>query len=81
MSSKYVWATLVAGMGVATAVAQPLPAQQLAPQQLAPQPPTDKLFFLENLPPLPAKGATIVALPVKIRGGSGGPLRIVALVP
>ena len=30
---------------------------------------------------LPAKGATVVALPVKIKDGSGGPLRIVALVP
>ena len=30
---------------------------------------------------LPATGATIVALPMKIEGGSGGPLRIVAHVP
>ena len=34
-----------------------------------------------NLDALPAKGATVVALPTKIRGGSGAPLRIVALVP
>lgn len=34
-----------------------------------------------NLGALPAKGAHVVALPVKIRDGSGGPLRIVALVP
>jgi len=34
-----------------------------------------------NLDQMPAKGATVVALPVKIRDGSGGPLRIVALVP
>ena len=30
---------------------------------------------------LPATGATIVALPMKIEGGSGGPLRIVAHLP
>jgi kynurenine formamidase len=30
---------------------------------------------------LPARGFTVVALPMKIGGGSGGPLRIVALVP
>ena len=30
---------------------------------------------------LPAVGFRIVAVPMKIRGGSGGPLRIVALVP
>jgi kynurenine formamidase len=34
-----------------------------------------------NLDKLPAKGATIIALPMKIKGGSGGPLRIVALLP
>jgi len=33
-----------------------------------------------NLDQLPAKGAFIVALPMKIKGGSGGPLRIVAAV-
>ena len=33
-----------------------------------------------NLDQLPAKGAMVVALPTKIRGGSGAPLRIVALV-
>ena len=33
-----------------------------------------------NLDQLPATGAFVVALPVKIRGGSGGPLRIVARV-
>jgi len=30
---------------------------------------------------LPASGAFVVALPMKIKGGSGGPLRIVAVIP
>jgi kynurenine formamidase len=30
---------------------------------------------------LPAKGATIYAIPMKIKGGSGAPLRIFALLP
>jgi kynurenine formamidase len=34
-----------------------------------------------NLDKLPAKGAFIIALPMKIKGGSGGPLRIVAIIP
>lgn len=34
-----------------------------------------------NLDKLPERGATVIALPMKIGGGSGGPLRIVALVP
>jgi kynurenine formamidase len=34
-----------------------------------------------NVNLLPPTGATVIALPMKIRGGSGGPLRIVAFVP
>jgi kynurenine formamidase len=36
---------------------------------------------LAGLDPLPEEGAFVVALPMKIAGGSGGPLRIVAWVP
>jgi kynurenine formamidase len=31
-----------------------------------------------NLDQLPVKGFTVIALPMKIKGGSGGPLRIIA---
>ncbi|HKC41798.1 MAG TPA: cyclase family protein [Gemmatimonadales bacterium] len=34
-----------------------------------------------HLEGLPATGAFVIALPMKIKGGSGGPLRIVALLP
>ena len=34
-----------------------------------------------NLDSLPLSGAYVIALPMKIRGGSGGPLRIVAALP
>ncbi len=34
-----------------------------------------------HLDRLPEQGATVIALPMKIAGGSGGPLRIVAVVP
>ena len=36
---------------------------------------------LANLDKLPMTGFVIVALPVKIEGGTGGPVRVVALVP
>ena len=36
---------------------------------------------LANLDRLPARGATLVALPMKIKGGSGAPLRAIAIVP
>ena len=36
---------------------------------------------LTNLDRLPPTGATLVALPMKIGGGSGAPVRAIALVP
>jgi len=33
-----------------------------------------------NLDQLPETGFTIIALPMKIKGGSGGPLRIIAIL-
>lgn len=38
------------------------------------------LQCLENLDQLPATGSVIVAAPLKIKGGSGSPLRVLALV-
>jgi kynurenine formamidase len=51
---------------------------------------THQILFAANIPAfenvaqldrLPATGSFVVALPMKIRGGSGGPLRIAAIVP
>ena len=42
------------------------------------------IYALENvanLETLPATGATLIALPMKITGGSGGPVRIIAILP
>lgn len=42
------------------------------------------LYHLENvahLEQLPATGAVLIALPMKLRGGSGSPTRVIALVP
>jgi kynurenine formamidase len=36
---------------------------------------------LAGLDELPATGFSVVALPIKIRGGSGGPLRAIAILP
>jgi len=36
---------------------------------------------LTNLDQLPERGAWVIALPMKIAGGSGGPLRAIALLP
>ena len=37
----------------------------------------ENVAHLDRLPP---EGFTVVALPMKIKGGSGGPLRIIAIV-
>jgi len=34
-----------------------------------------------NLEHLPETGALLIALPMKIKGGTGGPVRIVAVLP
>jgi len=39
------------------------------------------LQCLTNLDKLPVRGAVIVATPLKIQGGSGSPLRVIAIVP
>ena len=36
---------------------------------------------LTNLAVLPATGSFVMALPMKIEGGSGGPVRVIALIP
>ena len=36
---------------------------------------------LTNLDQIPATGAWVIALPIKIEGGSGGPVRAIALIP
>lgn len=52
--------------------------------------PTHRLLFASNIPAfenvaslhrLPPRGSFVIALPMKIKGGSGGPLRIVAVIP
>jgi kynurenine formamidase len=42
------------------------------------------LYGLENvanLDQVPVTGATVIALPMKIKGGSGGPVRLIAILP
>jgi kynurenine formamidase len=51
---------------------------------------THQILYTKNIPAfenvgdmssLPAKGFWVIAMPMKIAGGSGGPLRIAAIVP
>jgi len=50
------------------------------PQRRAPFAQSAGLRHEGQLAPRAERGAWIIALPMKIAGGSGGPLRVVALV-
>ena len=71
----------VAALGADVASIDYGPSTDFAVHQLAAAANVPGLENLTNLHELPATGALIIALPVKIEGGSGGPVRVVALVP
>ena len=71
----------VAMLGVDTASVDYGKSQDFIVHRIGAAPGVANLENLTNLDQLPATGATIIALPMKIEGGSGGPARVVALVP
>lgn len=70
----------VAALGVDTASIDPGASADFPVHRLAGERQVPGFENLTNLDALPATGAWVVALPMKIGGGSGGPLRAVALV-
>jgi kynurenine formamidase len=71
----------VAMLGVDTASVDYGKSQDFIVHRIGAAQGVSNLENLTNLSQLPATGATILALPMKIEGGSGGPVRVVALVP
>jgi kynurenine formamidase len=71
----------VAALGVDTASIDYGPSKDFVVHVLANGANVFGLENVANLDALPEWGAWVVALPMKIAGGSGGPLRIVALLP
>ena len=71
----------VAVLGVDTASIDHGPSTDFIVHQVANGANVAGLENLTNLDRLPATGAWVVALPMKIGGGSGAPARIVALLP
>lgn len=71
----------IRGVGIDTASIDPgrsrtFPAHQVLNEA--------NLYALENvagLDLLPPRGAMVIALPIKIKGGTGGPVRIIASIP
>jgi kynurenine formamidase len=71
----------VAVLGVDSASIDYGPSQDFIAHRIAAAAGVVNLENLTNLEQLPVTGATILALPMKIGGGSGGPVRVIALVP
>lgn len=70
-----------AALGVDTASIDPGNSRDFPVHRLASAANVPGFENVANLAEVPETGAWIIALPMKIAGGSGGPLRIAALVP
>ena len=71
----------VGALGVDTASIDPGNSKDFPVHRLAAEANVPGLENLTGLSAVPESGAWVIALPMKIGGGSGGPLRAVALVP
>jgi kynurenine formamidase len=68
-------------LGIDTASLDHGPSRDFQVHRLAGARNVPGLENLTGLDRLPPRGAVVVALPMKIEGGSGGPVRVVALLP
>jgi kynurenine formamidase len=71
----------VAGVGIDTASIDHGPSRDFMAHRVLMAADVPAFENLTGLEVLPARGALLLALPMKIGGGSGGPLRAIALVP
>ena len=71
----------ITGIGVDTASIDNGPSRDFMVHRITAAANVYGLENLMNLERLPATGATIIALPMKIAGGSGAPVRVIALLP
>ncbi len=71
----------VVAVGIDTAGIDHGPSANFRAHQILAEQEIVGLENLTNLAELPAHGAYVIALPMKIGGGSGAPCRVVALVP
>ena len=71
----------VGALGVDTASIDPGASKDFPVHRICAEANVPGLENLDALGEVPERGAWVVALPMKIAGGSGGPLRAIALVP
>lgn len=71
----------VRGVGIDTASIDPGQSRDFLAHQILS---TANSYAIENvayLDQVPRRGATVFALPIKIKGGTGGPVRMIAVIP
>jgi kynurenine formamidase len=71
----------VAGVGIDTASLDHGPSRDFLAHRTLNGAGLYGLENVANLDRLPESGATLIALPMKIKGGSGGPTRVIAILP
>jgi kynurenine formamidase len=71
----------IAGVGIDTASMDYGPSKDFITHQVLNGAGIYGLENIANLEKVPVTGATLIALPMKIKGGSGGPVRIIAVLP
>jgi kynurenine formamidase len=71
----------VDGIGIDTPSIDYGPSQDFIVHQIVNGANLYGLENIANLEKVPPKGAILVALPIKIKGGTGGPVRIIAILP
>jgi kynurenine formamidase len=69
------------GIGIDTASIDYGPSQDFTVHQIINGANCYGLENVANLEKVPPKGAIVIALPIKIKGGTGGPVRIIAILP
>ncbi len=71
----------ISGVGIDTASLDHGPSKDFIAHQVINGANAYGLENVANLERVPATGATLIALPMKIKGGSGAPTRIIAVLP
>jgi kynurenine formamidase len=71
----------VDGVGIDTASLDHGPSKEFRSHRILARAGIYGLENLAGLDRLPARGVTVIALPVKIRNGTGGPVRVIAVLP
>ncbi len=80
-AAEFLVARKINGAGIDTASMDYGPSKDFIAHQIINGANVYGLENVANLEKVPATGATLIALPMKIKGGTGGPARIIAILP